>query len=154
MGNCSKTFVNVQHPFHSLPLSSLSLLPSCLCHLLVDLSEVYVFLHRCLGYEPIHLYITTLPNPKGPAVEENVRISQQLLVALCDIMEWNGMNILVWNQDLSSACRSVAGFQLGSKMMTRFAPVMFRPTPPHLQERGRMCVCVCVGGGGGGGGAR
>ena len=62
------------------------------------------------------------------------------------------MNVLVWNQDLSSACRSVAGFQLGSKMMTRFAPVMFKPTPPHLQEkRGWMsvCVCVCVGRGGG-----
>ena len=57
------------------------------------------------------------------------------------------MNVLVWNQDLSSACRSVAGFQLGSKMMTRFAPVMFRPTPPHLHS---VCGCVGVWVGGGG----
>ena len=31
---------------------------------------------------------------------------------------------------LSCACASFAGFQLGSKMTTRFADVMFNPTPP------------------------
>jgi len=49
------------------------------------------------------------------------------------------MELLEWNQDLSSACRSVAGFQLGSNMITRFAPVTFSPTPPHLQ-RGEQTI--------------
>ena len=41
---------------------------------------------------------------------------------------------------------SVAGFQLGSKMITRLAPVTLSPTPPHLHKYNKISNnYYCVG---------
>ena len=139
---------------HSLPLSLLPSLapPLPLCHLLVDLSEVYVFLHCCLGYESIHLHITTLPNPKGPGVEENVRISHKLLVAL--VILWNGME---WNECFGMEsgpvfCLQVrgwvpAGVKDDDTVCSSY--VQTHSSTPAGKRRTGVCVCVCGGGGGG-----
>ena len=50
------------------------------------------------------------------------------------------------------AWSSLAGFQSGSNITRRFAPIRLRPHPPALllsmKINSGLCVCVCVGGGG------
>ena len=64
-------------------------------------------------------------------------IKSQWHLAIIQSTDQSTMYMHVIN--LSSAWVSVAGFQLGSNMMTLLAPVTFNPVPPHLHK----WVCVC-----------